>query len=203
MYIPTPFVVEDKDTLFDFIEEHSFGILISNSDQVPVATHLPLTLDRENGYLFGHFAKPNPQWTDILNQEVLIIFHGPHSYISSSWYESNQSVPTWNYTAVHAYGEIEYMEDKQELLRTLNDLVTKYESPESSYKIDPSNIAVVEGLMKGIVGFKMKINRLEGKWKLSQNHSKERQERVIHALEQVGTEDAEAIARLMRKNMNN
>ncbi|WP_025028536.1 FMN-binding negative transcriptional regulator [Caldalkalibacillus mannanilyticus] len=203
MYIPTPFVVEDKDTLFDFIEEHSFGILISNSDQVPVATHLPLTLDRENGYLIGHFAKPNPQWTDILNQEVLIIFHGPHSYISSSWYESNQSVPTWNYTAVHAYGEIEYMEDKQELLRTLNDLVTKYESSESSYKIDPSNIAVVEGLMKGIVGFKMKINRLEGKWKLSQNHSKERQERVIHALEQVGTEDAVDIARLMRKNINN
>jgi transcriptional regulator len=91
LYIPKPFLVEDRETIYNFIEENSFGILFSNHNNVPVATHLPFQLDRTNGYLYGHFARPNTQWEDIKNQEVLVVFQGPHTYISSSWYETNMS----------------------------------------------------------------------------------------------------------------
>lgn len=201
MYIPKHFIVEDEEILFDFIEKNSFGILFSTNQNGPVATHLPFILDRTNGYLFGHFARPNTQWKDIINQEVLAVFHGPHSYISSSWYETNMSVPTWNYVALHVYGHIELMEEKEELLKVLKDMVKKYDEPNSPYHIDDSNQELIEGLMNGIVGFKLKINRLEGKWKLSQNHSKERQERVIKELEKSSNDNAQGIAKLMKGNL--
>ncbi|MHA0858399.1 FMN-binding negative transcriptional regulator [Paenibacillus sp. CMAA1364] len=202
MYIPKHFIVDDEEVLFEFIEKNSFGILFSNHDNVPVATHLPFILDRKNGYLYGHFARPNTQWIDIMKQEVLAVFHGPHSYISSSWYETNMSVPTWNYVSIHVYGSIELMEEKEELLKALNDMVNQYEKPSSPYRIDESNHELIGGLMNGIVGFKIKINRLEGKWKLSQNHSKERQERVVKELEKSSKDNDKEIAKLMKGNLN-
>ena len=80
-------------------------------------------LNKENSYLYGHFARPNPQWKDIENQKVLAVFQGPHCYISPSWYETNRAVPTWNYVTVHVYGEVELLEDEQELMDSLHDLV--------------------------------------------------------------------------------
>lgn len=201
MYIPKPFHVHDEEKLFEFIENHSFGILLSTSDSVPVATHLPLMLDRTNRSLTGHIARLNPQWEELMDnhQEVLVIFQGPHSYISSSWYETPLSVPTWNYIAVHVYGSISLINDHNELFQHLNDLINKYEDPNSSYQIDHRNKDFVEGLMKGIVGFKLQINRIEGKWKLSQNHSSERRNRVIEKLEQSASDQAREIAQWMRK----
>jgi len=201
MYIPKHFAIEDEEILFDFIENNSFGIIVSIIDQIPVATHLPFILDRNNRSLYGHFAKPNPQWEQITSQEVLVIFQGPHHYISSSWYETNRSVPTWNYVSLHVYGTIEIMEQKGELLEALNKMVAKYEEPAGTYSIDESNHEFVEGMMKGIVGFRLNMNRLEGKWKLSQNHSKERQERVIRRLEEIPNDDAKEIAKLMKSNL--
>jgi transcriptional regulator len=112
------------------------------------------------------------------------------------------SVPTWNYIAVHVYGDVEIIEDQAGLIRTLEEMVIKYEKQNSSYRLDESNKEFIEGLSKGIVGFKIKINRLEGKWKLSQNHSKERQEKIINQLEQIQSEDAGIIARLMKENLS-
>jgi transcriptional regulator len=129
------------------------------------------------------------------------VFHGPHSYISSSWYETNKSVPTWNYVTVHVYGTIELMDDTKELLDALYDLIMKYEEKDSPYRIDDSNHELIEGLMNGIVGFKLKINKTEGKWKLSQNHSKEQQERVINALEKISNDHTQEIAKLMKDNL--
>ncbi|REE94552.1 PaiB family negative transcriptional regulator [Paenibacillus taihuensis] len=200
MYIPKHTRVEDEATLFAFLERYSFATLISTSGGHPTASHLPLVLDRENRCLMGHFARANSQWTDISGEEVLAIFHGPHTYISSSWYETNQSVPTWNYAAVHAYGQAELIEDEAELLQCLNEMVAKYEEPGSAYRIDDSNRDTIDGLMKGIVGFRIRLDRLEGKWKLSQNHSKERQALVISKLEQSSSNNAQEIARLMREN---
>jgi transcriptional regulator len=137
-----------------------------------------------------------------MNQEVLAVFNGPHSYISSSWYETNMSVPTWNYVALHAYGNIELLDERNEVLKSLNDLVKKYEEPNSPYSIDDTNNEFIAGLMNGIVGFRFNINRLEGKWKLSQNHSKDRQERVIKELEKSKNDNAKEIARLMKENFN-
>ena len=201
MYIPKHFQVQDKETMFDFIDTYGFAIIVSHENNVPIATHLPLVLDRENEILTGHFAKANRQWKGIEGQEVLVIFHGPHHYISSSWYETNQSVPTWNYIAVHVYGTVEIMTERDEILASLRQLVDKYEEPGSTYRIDASNEAFVQGLMDGIVAFRLKMNRIEGKWKLSQNHSRERQMRVIEALESIRAENAKSIANRMRENL--
>ncbi|SEO93801.1 FMN-binding negative transcriptional regulator [Paenibacillus sp. OV219] len=200
MYIPKHTLVEDEATLFAHMERYSFATLFSTSGGHPTVTHLPLILDRENRCLIGHFARANRQWADIGGQEVLAVFQGPHSYISSSWYETNQSVPTWNYTAVHAYGQAELIEDEAELLRCLNQMIEIYEEPGSAYRIDDSNREVIDGLMRGIVGFRIRMDRLEGKWKLSQKHSKERQALVINKLEQSSSSNAQEIARLMRGN---
>lgn len=168
---------------------------------MPFATHLPLLLDRDKGYLYGHFARPNTQWKDIENQEILVVFHGPHHYISSSWYETSVSVPTWNYAAVHVYGTIEITDNQDELLHGLEKLISKYEDQDSNYSIDEQNQAFVDGLMKGIVGFRLKIDRIEGKWKLSQNHSAERKEKVIENLNRIGSDHANEIAKLMKDEM--
>ena len=201
MYIPKHFLVEDHEQIFDFINNNAFGILFSNHNSSPYASHLPFYLDKEDGYLYSHFARPNEQWKDIEGQEVMVVFSGPHTYISSSWYETNQSVPTWNYVAVHVYGRIEIMNDQDEIITSLERLVQKYEEPNSTYKLNESNRLFVVGLSKGIVAFRMKIDKLEGKWKLSQNHSEDRQRRVIERLEQSKYQDAKEIAELMRNNI--
>src|SRR5262245_55708329 len=105
MYIPTAFAETDPGTLFGFIEAYSFGLLVSTHQGGPFASHLPLLLEREagpHGTLLGHMARANPQWHDLDGQEVLAVFSGPHAYVSPTWYESEQVVPTWNYVAVHA-----------------------------------------------------------------------------------------------------
>src|SRR5690606_10874313 len=121
-------------------------------------------------------------------------------YISSSWYETNQSVPTWNYVAVHVYGTIEIVEKEEELRNDLHALTNKYEST-NMHPLNDSNSEYVEKLMKGIIGFHIQINRMEGKWKLSQNHSQERQHQVITSLEKLQSDDAQNIAKLMRQNV--
>ncbi|MFF2879539.1 FMN-binding negative transcriptional regulator [Bacillus toyonensis] len=199
MYIPKYFAIQDEEMKYETIEQNSFATLFSQHNGEPYATHLPLLLNRETLTLYGHFARPNAQWKDSENQQVLTIFQGPHSYISPSWYETNKAVPTWNYVAVHVYGELEVVEDKQELLNSLQDLVHKYEDPQSTYSLDDVDPDYMAGLSKGIVGFKIKINKIEGKAKLSQNHSIERRNLVVEKLEKVGSEGSKRIAELMRK----
>jgi transcriptional regulator len=199
MYIPKHFTIQDEETKYEIIEQNGFATLFSQHNGDPYATHLPLLLNRETLTLHGHFARPNEQWKDIENQEVLAIFQGPHSYISPSWYKTNKAVPTWNYVAVHVYGELEIVEDEQELIDSLQDLVHKYENPKSAYSLNDVDPNYMEGLSRGIVGFKIKINKIEGKAKLSQNHSVERRGLVIEELEKVGSEGSRGIAGLMKE----
>ncbi|MGP4039089.1 FMN-binding negative transcriptional regulator [Gracilibacillus sp. D59] len=201
MYIPEHFKVTDETIAYEIIKEHSFATLFSQHNGMPFATHLPLILNKEKSYLYGHFARPNPQWKDVTNQTVLAIFHGPHCYISPSWYETNKAVPTWNYVTVHVNGEVELLEDENELADSLHEMVLKYESPDSSYRLDDLDAKFLGALNKGIQGFKIKINRIEGKAKLSQNHSLERQELVINQLEQILNADEQQISSLMKANL--
>ncbi len=201
MYIPSYFEIKDKGEIYDIIAENGFATLFSQHNGTPFATHLPLMIDKELKVLVGHMARPNPQWKDIVNQEVLVVFQGPHCYISPSWYETVRAVPTWNYVAVHVYGQVEITDDEQELMGSLDDLVKKYEGSSSSYKLDEVDVSYIEGLSKGIVGFKIKINKIEAKGKLSQNHPLVRQQRVIQQLEQIGSEDTHQIAQLMKHNI--
>lgn len=201
MYIPKDFKITDESVAFGVIQEHSFATLFSEHDGKPVATHLPLLLNKEKTHLYGHFARPNPQWKEIEHQTVLAVFHGPHCYISPSWYETNQTVPTWNYVSVHVYGEVELIEDDNELVDSLHELVSTFEAPDSSYSLGDLDPALLAGMSKGVQGFKIKINQIEGKAKLSQNHSIERQERVIRQLQQKPTTDEQQIASWMKRNL--
>jgi transcriptional regulator len=200
MYIPKHFEINDENTIYDIMEKNSFATVFSTHKGRPYASHLPLILNREKEEIYGHFARPNPQWSDIEKQEVLIIFQGPHSYISPSWYETATAVPTWNYVSVHVYGEVEILKSDEELIDTLCTMVKTYEEPNSTYNLDNVDSKYIDGLSKGIAGFKIKINSIEGKMKLSQNHPSERQERVIEQLEKVQSENARQIALLMKKN---
>ncbi|WP_312470271.1 FMN-binding negative transcriptional regulator [Neobacillus sp.] len=201
MYIPKHFKMDDDETIYGFIEKNSFATLISQHNGEPYATHLPLTLDKEKGILYGHFARPNGQWKDIENQQILVIFQGPHCYISPSWYETNKAVPTWNYVAIHVYGQMEMVMEGQELFDSLVEMVNKYEKPDSSYQLKDVDSSFIEGMSRGIVGFKIKIERIEGKTKLSQNHLVDRQELIIKQLENTSDQQNKQIANLMKRNL--
>ena len=206
MYTPASFQENDLTKLHAFMDQHSFATLITSCDDAAgyketFASHLPLLVDRtvgERGRLIGHMARPNPQWQSGAGQRVLAIFHGPHAYISPSWYEAQNVVPTWNYVAVHAYGVLRLEEDSQRLREILERTIERYEStrqqPWSMHSPDPD---FFEKLLKGIVGFEIDIDRLEGKWKLNQNHPAERRAKVVRALQSVGDHDADEIAALM------
>lgn len=198
MFIPPHFLIQDEETSYDIISKYGFATLFSQHNGLPVATHLPLMLDRDKECLYGHFARPNPQWEDITGQNILAIFQGPHCYISPSWYETNKAVPTWNYVSVHVYGQVEIIAG-EELMDSLLELVLKYEEPNSSYQLEQVDLHFIEGMTKGIVGFKIKIDRIEGKAKLSQNHPIERKELIIQKLEESSKEDEQQIASLMKK----
>lgn len=199
MYIPPHFKIENEAFISEIIQQYGFATLISQHQSRPFATHLPLLFDKENGYLHGHFARPNPQWTDIEHQEVLVIFQGPHCYISPSWYESQGNVPTWNYVTVHVYGTVEFVTDTDEAMDSMKEMITKYETPTSSYTLDYVPTQYLQALIKGIQPFKIKITSIEGKAKLSQNHPEERKQLVISQLEHINQENEQKIATWMKK----
>jgi transcriptional regulator len=203
MYIPKVFAETDTEKLFDFIEANSFGILFSQRNGQPFATHLPFLLERDSqsiGWLWGHMARANPHWRDI-EGEVLVVFPGPHAYISPAWYKEDSTVPTWNYVAVHIYGQISLIDNNERLLKLVEDTVKFYEAARSApWTLDTAQ-EYAHKLLKGIVGFKIEITRLEGKWKLNQNHSSIRQEKVMNALKQSSDQNEREIAYLMEGNL--
>jgi transcriptional regulator len=187
--------------IYDVIEKNSFAILFSMHKQEPYATHLPLTFNKSEHALYGHFARPNEQWKDIDNQQVLVVFQGPHCYISPSWYETMKAVPTWNYVAVHVYGQMEIVEDQEAIFDSLNGMVNKYERTDSPYDLSKVGPDYLERMSKGIVPFKINITKMEAKAKLSQNHPVERQQLIIQQLENSPDQQDLKVAELMRKNI--
>ncbi len=201
MYIPKSFHETDVAKLHDFMQQHSFATLISSGESDFIASHIPLLLDREAGQfgrLTGHLAKPNTQWQSAEGERVLIIYHGPHAYISPTWYDAQNVVPTWNYVTVHAYGVLKTIDDPGRLYEVIRATVEVYEAsmPQPWSMLSPDT-DFIEKLMGGIVGFDIQIDRLEGKWKLSQNHPAERREKVIHSLMASGDYESSQVASLM------
>src|SRR5712692_2294121 len=200
MYIPKAFREDDISRLHTFMEAYSFATLVTQHESIPFATHLPFLLDAErgpNGILLAHMARANPQWHDFASaQEVLVIFQGPHTYISPSWYEVELSVPTWNYAVVHAYGLPHLIEDGEELYKLLKTLIQTHEAHfEKPWSFQLSE-DYLQKMMRGIVGFEIEITRLEGKFKLSQNRTATERENVIAALQE--STNTAALAELMR-----
>lgn len=188
MYIPPFNKQENLDELCRFMQQNNFITLVSHFDNELMATHLPVMVERkaDDFFITGHLARANDQVKALPETEVLAIFSGPHAYISPSHYEKLESVPTWNYAAVHAYGKPEcfsYKEAPERLEAMLMHLVRGHEA---SYETQWSHLSdkFKQGMMQGIVAFEMKVERLEGKYKLSQNRSLVEQKNVARALSQ-------------------
>ena len=203
MYIPEHFREDDKATLQAFIHEHSFGVLVTQGDEAPFATHLPFLFDGEHGdygMLQAHMARANPQWHSFASErEALVIFQGPHAYISPSWYDVALSVPTWNYAAVHVYGIPRIIEDSQYLYKQLKTLIEIHEARfEHPWTFELPE-EYLQKMMRGVVGFTLEITRLEGKFKMSQNRTPAEQEKVIATLQSDHKDVAEIMTSLKQR----
>jgi transcriptional regulator len=186
MYRPTVFQEDNADKLISFIRANSFATLVSICNGIPCASHIPLiiTVETDAVKLTGHLARQNPQWQDFAAAESLAIFTGAHAYISPTLYEKQESVPTWNYIAVHAYGipKVITLADAPELMNeTIDKMVDTYEA---TYQQQWHSLSdkYREGMMNGIVGFEMTVSRLEGKYKLSQNKSQVDRQNIVESL---------------------
>ena len=200
LYVPDPFRLDDAKRLFEFVERHGFATLVSSGAAGLHVSHVPLIAERDGSgkvRLLGHVARANPQWQALEQAaQVLAIFHGPHGYVSPGWYASHPAVPTWNYAVVHAHGTARLM-DEAELHELLMTLSSKYESHRPRpWKMSALPADFVSGMLAAIVGFEIEVQRLEGKFKLSQNRPGEIG-RVIDAL---ATEEP-ALAALMREHL--
>ncbi len=204
MYSPKFNQVHDRAILVETMRAYSFATLFGPASGEPpgssaAATHLPLIVKDagEHGILEGHFAKANPHWQALAGRETLVVFAGPHSYVSPKLYTEPLSVPTWNYIAVHAYGTLALVEDDPGKEALLADLITAH---------DPTYLnhwrELAEGyrrtMLAGIMGFRIPIARIEGKFKLSQNRALE-ERRNVHAAQSAGSPDERALARWMER----
>ncbi|MCY0886838.1 MAG: FMN-binding negative transcriptional regulator [Alicyclobacillaceae bacterium] len=192
MYVPKPFEMSQPDEISAFIRANNFGILVSQGESGPLATHLPFYYDAPESALLGHMAKANPQWKNLASQEVLAIFQGPHAYISPSWYQIPKSVPTWDYVAVHVYGRCSLVLD-DDGMRNMLDKLVRFHEPDSALP-DQSGETFYRNMMKEIVGFQIRITNIQGASKLSQNKPIAVQERVAMHLRQVGDAGSVGVA---------
>lgn len=201
MYIPEHFRVREQEAALAFMRANPFAILVSQTAEGPFATHLPLAI-RENDeqiILRGHVAKANPHWRHLKSQpEALVIFHGPHAYVSTTNYEAHENVPTWNYGAVHAYGAVRVFADPEQLLPVLHDLIGTFEERYAQQWGELSE-AYRQRMLSHIVGFEIAVTKIEAKFKLSQNRTKQEQENVIASLSQSAETAISGTARLMRE----
>ncbi|GAA4024261.1 protease synthase/sporulation negative transcriptional regulator PaiB [Flavobacterium cheonhonense] len=202
MYIPELYKNENREEIENFVHQNGFAILVNQTQGKLWATHTPLLLEtREDGKLIltGHISKANPQALSFNdNDEVLAIFSGAHTYISSSWYD-HENVPTWNYLAVHVYGKVRVY-NHEEALDFLKKLVDKYEA-KSKNPIRVENLS--EKTMRearGIVAFEIEITNLEAQKKLSQNRDDKNYRNIITELEKTKENQALAVAEAMKKN---
>lgn len=198
MYTPKYFQNNDPETIRRFIRENGFGILVSQGDGRPVATHLPFFLSDDGTKLTGHVSRGNPQWKNFGDAgEVLAIFSGPHTYISSSWYD-HENVPTWNYVAIHIYGALR-VTTEDELRASLKHLVDKYEKQsEKPARVESLSDDYMKHALMGIVGFEIDISKMEATYKLSQNRDAVNHQAVISELEKRGDTGSVEVAELMK-----
>jgi transcriptional regulator len=187
LYIPQTQLVEDQELLHDFMDEFSFVELVTCSPEIRI-THVPVFLDRSvgsYGALYGHISRRNPQGGTINGQHsAVVVFRGPHYYMSPAWYAKTEGVPTWNFAVVHASGKLKAVTEEKPLHDLLAKLIAKFESYEkSNYDFSKLSDSYKDGLMAGAIGFAMEIERLEGKFKLGQERSEPDKEAVLRHLQ--------------------
>ena len=201
MYIPKLYCEEDRVKILEFIQQNDFATLVTYDGEKPVASHLLMGI-REEGekhFVNGHMSKANPHWkTFDKNPEVLVIFQGPHTYISPTWY-NHVNVPTWNYQSVHVYGRPRIITDYDEVYEILKRLIDRYES-NSHYQLESLPKDFVEKEIKGIVAFQIEVTGIEANYKLSQNRKDDDYANIINQLDKREDDLSHGVAEAMRQN---
>lgn len=199
VYIPEHFRNEDRTTALNFMRANPFAILVSNNETGPFATHVPVVLRESDNHLTirGHVAKANPHWRYLQNDPAcLMIFHGPHAYISPSNYDTREAVPTWDYGAVHIYGTAKTLAEPEQLLSILDDLVPTFDAAYEQQWRSLSE-AYRQRMLNHVVGFEIAVTTIEAKFKLSQNRTRKEQQQVIDSLSAASDTAVSGTARLM------
>lgn len=201
MYVPKLYREEDREKIVEFLRRHDFATLVAHDGEKPIASHLLVEIVEEDEKLFinGHMSRANPMWRLFdRNPEVLVIFQGPHTYVSPTWY-NHLNVPTWNYQSVHVYGKPRLVANPGESYGILKRLVERYEQ-DSPYRMEtlPQDFVIKE--MKGIVAFQIEVTRLEASYKLSQNRNDEDYWNIVSRLAARPDEPSHRVAEAMSKN---
>jgi transcriptional regulator len=203
MYSPPYNRIEKRAEVVEFMRANGFPILVTGTGGVLHASHLPVTVHEENDQIVidMHMAKNNPQWKEFFDDEVLVVFSGPHAYVSPRWYEDKERVPTWNYAAVHAYGVPKLISDRQAKWESQRRLIESLD-PQWLPNFDGLRQEYVDRMLEGIVNFSIPVSRLETRWKLSQNRSRREQELIAAELDKSPDSTERALAALTRKHLS-
>jgi len=206
LYTPAHFAAVDRAAIARLMHDHPFATLITPAVPEPVVSHVPLLFvpgAEPHGMLIGHVARANPHWQQAAHAESIAVFHGPHAYVSPTWYEHPaRMVPTWNYAAVHAHGMLELIDAPEDKRHVLDALAHRFEHGRPApwhFDMPPRERDAMVG---AIVAFRMRIRRLDAKFKLSQNRSDEDRARVVEGLQAEGHPDAAATAEWMSAYAN-
>jgi len=208
MYTPKHFEHNELESVKKFIDEHGFATVVTVGDTgEPIINHIPVVFENDSKeYLVGHMSRHNPQWRSFIkNPKATLLFHGPHSYITPKWYRSGRDVPTWNYTVVHLLGSIELIEKYNDQIRILQQITKHFESFEKTQWLFelPDDLLDPTSLTGAIVSFRFKINKIEAKFKLSQNRSVNDQQGIIQGLNERTDENSQLVRDLMIQNLTN
>lgn len=197
VYNPSPFPVKDKPKLVKFARDHNFGFIFASAGDMPMVSSIPMLVNDEFTYISGHLAIANPIWKELDGKNAAVVFPGPNHYISPVWYEEEYSVPTWNYASVMARGKFHVIRDNQKKMEIVDALSAFHEGRiGGNWKAD-WNDGGYSSMLKAIVGFDIEISEVQGKWKLSQNHPRDKCQNVSNRLRALGTPESTEMADLM------
>jgi transcriptional regulator len=200
MHIPKLYREEDRKIILEFLKKNNFPALVTHDGEKLMATHLPVEIvemGEDKLVIYSHMSRVNPQWKSFGDQEAMLIFQGPHTYISPTWYD-HVNVPTWNYMMVHVYGKARVV-DGEELKSTLGRLIERHEA-HSDYRLESLPDDFVNKEMKGAIGFVVDVTRIDAGYKLSQNRNDKDHENIIKELELRGDAESAGVAEGMRRN---
>jgi transcriptional regulator len=201
VYIPKLFANTDQADIVAFMQQYSFGTIVSAADNLPTATHIPFVVEQHNGEVIisSHFAKANPQSQILTDNPVLVIFTEPHAYISPKHYEKEQSVPTWNYIAVHAYGKAIILDDHRDKLQLMEKTIRYYDTAYlEQWNGLPDDFKI--RMLNGITAFVIKVTSLQAVNKLSQNKTEAERKSIIDQFDQSKDANERVIAEYMKKS---